>query len=139
MQITTGYNCPGYWLDNKGSALTCNLEEPAPLLSSSRCTHPSVGEGDIQVDDDTGTSSNGLKRKDKWTIMERWNDRGTKNLFKNWNERCDGCRVRAAKQLSLLFGCVFVSASHSEISSSGDVSRDAPYNGAISVCLASSR
>lgn len=58
MQITTGYNCPGYWLDNKGSTLTCNFGEPAPSLSSSHCTHPSVEEGHIQVDDDTGTSSN---------------------------------------------------------------------------------
>lgn len=86
MQITTGYNCPGYWLDNKGSTLTCNFGEPAPSLSSSQCTHPSVEEGHIQVDDDTGTPSNSEKRKDKWVIMERRNDREsvheTKNLLK---------------------------------------------------------
>lgn len=65
MQITNGYYCPGYWLDNKGSTLTCNFNNPAPSFCHQLCTHPPT---QVQMEYTE-------KDEDTETVMWRWETR----------------------------------------------------------------
>lgn len=58
-----------------------------------------------------------------------------KTKLLNWNEQCDVCRAKKAKQLSLLFQSVFVSAAHLESTKSEYPSLAASDNSMISFCL----
>lgn len=146
MQITIGYYCPGYWLDNKGSTLTCNFNNPAPSLCHRLCASPpySGAKG-------THAGRCGYRNWDTWVKKEkdrREMDKKEKNDSKrarvhkkkirdrlNWNEQCEVCRARKARQLSLLVESAFVLTAHFGYTNSEWLSLAASDNAMISFCL----